>query len=104
MTGNALAVQFANVTFEPVLKIAPGMLFKAEPQEGEPPLHVAIRELTATVREKLAPPPKGEESMHGFKGTGAVIAMYSNCPNNSLPILRDQTPDWDALFPRIKRN
>jgi hypothetical protein len=103
-TGNSLAALFGNVTFEPVLKVAPGMLFKAKLQEGEPPLHAAIRELTASVRERLAPPGRWEESMHGFKGTGAVVAMYSNCPNNSLPILRDQTPDWNALFPRIKRN
>ncbi len=103
-SGAALAAEFGNVTFEPVLKVAPGMLFKAEPQVGEPPLHAAIRQLTADMRGRLAPPARGEESMHGFKGTGAVVAMYSNCPNNSLPILRDQTAEWDALFPRIKRN
>ncbi len=67
-TGGALAAEFANVTFEPVLKVAPGMLFKAEPQVGEPPLHGAIRQLTAAVRHRLAPPAGVKRACTASKG------------------------------------
>jgi hypothetical protein len=102
--GNVLCNRFPNVTFDPVLKIAPSMLIKLEAQPKEPPLYAAIRALTQRVRDRLSTPGRDEESYHGYKKTGAVFAMYSNCPNNSLPILRDRTTDWSPLFPRIKRN
>lgn len=102
--GRELSHALPNVTFEPVLKIPSGMLIKAEAQQGEPRLNVAIRALTRKVRDRLSLPGRDEESYHGYKDTGAVFAMYSNCPNNSLPILRDQTDNWFALFPRIKRS
>ena len=102
--GNALHARFPNVTFDPVLKIAPSMLIKPGMQPDEPPLHAAIRSLTQRVRHLLAEPGRDEEGYHGYKQTGAVFAMYSNCPNNSLPILHDHTNAWSPLFPRIKRN
>jgi hypothetical protein len=102
--GKGLAGKFRNVTFDPVLRIASSMLIKPTAQLGEPRLHAAIRSLTQRVRDRLAAPGRGEESYHGYKKTGAVFAMYSNCPNNSLPILRDRTDSWSPLFPRIKRS
>jgi hypothetical protein len=83
--GRELSDRFPNVAFEPVLRIAPGMLIKPEAQPGEPPLHAAIRSLTQRVRDRLAAPGRDEESYHGFKQTGAVFAMYSNC--SSVPTL-----------------
>lgn len=102
--GDALSNQFLNVTFDPVLTIAATMLIKPEAQLHEPPLHAAIRSLTQRVRERLAAPGRDEEGFHGYRQTGAVFAMYSNCPNNSLPILRDRTDRWSPLFPRIRRS
>jgi hypothetical protein len=101
--GEALRDAFKNVSFEPVLKIPEATLVKAEVQPGEPPLFSAIRELTTRIHDRLATPGPDEETFHGFKGTGAVFAMYSNCPNNTLPILRDNTSEWAPLFPRIRR-
>ena len=102
--GVELGNRFPNVAFDPVLRIAPSMLIKPDAQPDEPPLYAAIRSLTQRVRDQLAAPGPDEESYHGYKQTGAVFAMYSNCPNNSLPILRDRTNEWSPLFPRIKRS
>jgi hypothetical protein len=102
--GSELITAFPNVAFDPVLRISPEMLIKPTAQPDEPPIFGAIRALTTTVRSRLSPPSPDEGTYHGYKATGAVFAMYSNCPNNSLPILRDRTSDWSPLFPRIKRS
>jgi len=103
--GVSLAQTYQNVSYEPVMEIAAGMLIKAEAQPEEPPLFGLVRALIERTRARLSRPEPDAESQkyHGFKNTGAVIAMYSNCPNNSLPIIWDEASEWRALFPRIKR-
>ncbi len=103
--GTQLATTHTNVAYAPVMQIAPGMLIKADPQPGEPPIFAVVRSLVLRVRARLNEPAPDPESQryHGYKGTGAVVAMYSNCPNNSLPIICDATDSWQALFPRIER-
>ncbi|MGO8847962.1 MAG: hypothetical protein ACLQFI_22095 [Methylocella sp.] len=103
--GRGLAEAYANISYEPVMKIRPATLIKPDPQIGEPALFPLVRNLIAKVRDRLGVPETDPESQryHGFKGTGAIVAMYSNCPNNSLPIIYDETETWSALFPRIKR-
>lgn len=103
--GVSLAAGYCNVSYEPVMEIAGGMLIKAESQPGEPPLYGLVRALIKKVRGRLNAPEPDPESQkyHGFKNTGAVVAMYSNCPNNSLPIIWDDHEQWQALFPRLKR-
>ena len=103
--GAELALTYPNVSYEPVMEIGPGMLIKAEPQPDEPPFFGLVRALIRRVHARLSEPEPDEESQkyHGFKNTGAVVAMYSNCPNNSLPVIWDEAKEWRALFPRIKR-
>jgi hypothetical protein len=105
VTGFELQRTYENVTYEPVMRVAPGMLIKADPQPDEPELYQQVRSLVSRVHARLGPTDRDDESkrFHGFRGTGAVISMYSNCPNNSLPIIYDETPEWRPLFPRIKR-
>lgn len=38
----------------------------------------------------------------GFKQTGGLVVMYTNCPNNTLPIIHHQS-NWNPLFPRSAR-
>lgn len=103
--GGDLALQYADVSYEPVMHVPENLLIRHEAGEGEPPLYSNIRDLILREKVRLAEPEPDEESRkyHGFKNTGAVIALYSNCPNNTLPIIHDQTEHWDALFPRIRR-
>src|ERR1700683_3659476 len=103
--GKGFGAKYANVSYSSIMQIAPSALIKADPQSGEPPLYVAIRALILRVRARLGAQEEDVESQrfHGYKGTGAVVAMYSNCPNNSLPILHDETSQWAPLFPRIRR-
>lgn len=107
--GDIVCSQFATayptVSYEPALKIAAESLITAEPVADETSLHVKVRDLTQQVSGRLGPTENDAASQrhHGYKGTGAVVALYSNCPNNSLPILWDATDAWKPLFPRLKR-
>ena len=100
-----IATDHATVSYEPALRIAADTLFTADPVANEAPLHGKVRDLTLRVKARLGPtePDAASQRHHGYKGTGAVVALYSNCPNNSLPILWDATDDWKPLFPRLKR-
>ena len=103
--GHDLARRHTSVSYDAVLRIPPTMFIKATPQHDEPPLFQVVRDLIARVGTRLRKPPraKGKHGNHGYKGTGAVVAMYSNCPNNTLPIIHDETTEWFPLFPRIRR-
>ena len=39
----------------------------------------------------------------GFRNTGLAIVLYSNCPNNSLPIIWADDGGWKPLFRRYER-
>ena len=103
--GCQLAAQYANVDYEAVMLVPPDTLIKPDAQPDEPPFYRCVRQLILRFRSKLSQPASDEESQryHGYKGTGAVTVMYSNCPNNTLPIIYDETRGWRALFPRIGR-
>lgn len=103
--GHALANKYANVTYCPLLKIPHDMLIGPDPVPNEPALFQEIRDLVTRIRHRLEVKEPDAESQrcHGYKGTGAVIAMFSNCPNNSLPIVHNDSTEWRALFPRISR-
>lgn len=39
----------------------------------------------------------------GYRNTGALVVMYSNCPNNTISIIHRDTEEWMPLFPRSER-
>lgn len=39
----------------------------------------------------------------GWKQTGALIVMYTNSPNNTLPLIHWRSNEWEPLFPRHDR-
>ena len=40
---------------------------------------------------------------YGFSGVGTLLLSYTNCPNNTPPLLWKDTKKWAALFPRVPR-
>jgi len=99
--GRDLVKKYKNLTFEPVLSVPAEDFITYEPQQTDTPLYHAVRELISQVAGRLTV--KSGEGTHGFEGTGALVVLYSNCPNNTLPIIHDKTPSWRPLFPRIRR-
>lgn len=45
----------------------------------------------------------GEPTPFGFKNCGLAIVLYTNCPNNSLPIIWSENGGWHPLFKRHER-
>ena len=40
---------------------------------------------------------------YGFKSTGALTVMFTNAPNNTLPIILFESDSWNPLFKRHSR-
>jgi len=41
---------------------------------------------------------------YGYKDCGLAIVLHSNCPNNSLPIIWEESNNWKFLFKRHERH
>lgn len=92
---------------DPVFVVPGHVNLSVEEQEFEPPLYPRLRELVEqtfdSVRQPL--PPEVEVLQHslGFNKLGAMVVLFSNCPNNTLPLIWHDSPEWAALFPRVSR-
>jgi hypothetical protein len=89
----------ANVTYDPVL-VLPSTEFHSYEDHSNGnsgPSDVFICSLKAKMGFS------SEKAMFGFKQTGAKVVMYSNCPNNTLPIFHYEGESWKPLFPRVNR-
>jgi hypothetical protein len=97
-----------HVTVAPVLRL-PKRAFICEPPEGEEPqLLAAIRALASrtylVVSDGEAPNNKKKPfGPLGYKATGGLVVMYSNAPDNTLPIIHWRSKKWKPLFPRHSR-
>lgn len=100
--GERLEKKYPNLRFAPILRIPDDALIHVTAQPGEPPIFEEIRRLVLKTSGKLAP--NNQPSPFGFKKVGALVVMYSNCPNNTLPVIHNDSEGWQALFPRIRRN
>ena len=89
-----------NLTYRPVLLISSEMLIRPDPQPDEPPFYQDVRDLLRRVGSTLSPSAYDSisQSYHGYGGTGAVVALYSNCPDNSLPLLHDQSQQMESTI------
>ncbi|WP_458367887.1 phosphoribosyltransferase-like protein [Marinobacter shengliensis] len=44
---------------------------------------------------------EGEE--FGYSKIGSLVALYSNCPNNTPPMYHHLSTNWSPIFPRSSR-
>lgn len=96
----SLASTYTNLTYDPVL-VLPDKLFVSEtPVAGEQALLSRARALTLKLGHKLRSP---VAEHFGYKKTGAMVVLYTNCPDNTLPLFRDEGGAWQPLFPRVWR-
>jgi hypothetical protein len=89
-----LQQKYNHVRVSPCI-VLPGTAFIEEtPRAGESPLFTGIRRIciSATERMKEGLTPDQVETANkylpfGWKKTGGLIVLYTNCPNNTLPIV-----------------
>ncbi|MCK8463008.1 hypothetical protein MUY35_03995 [Aliiroseovarius sp. S1339] len=88
-----------NVTYDPAL-LLPSSAFHAY-ENIKANQATKAEKFLCGLKDKVGMP--SEKQMFGFKQTGAKVVMYSNCPNNSLPIFHFESDTWTPLFPRVNR-
>lgn len=98
--GARLRKKFSNVSFTPCLALGAEQLIHRERQSGEHPEFTKIRSIIHKNESKLG---VRHSELYGYGETGALVALYSNCPNNTLPLIHSHTEEWNPLFNRISR-
>lgn len=96
---SSLARQLQNVTYLPTLvlpKTSIHCIQSFRKGEGSDSDAFIVR-----LGEKLGY--KKPEPCFGFKETGAKVVLFSNCPNNTLPLFHKETRNWVPVFPRVTR-
>lgn len=79
------------------------------PGTDRAPLFDRIRQLAEDIHERLGQ--TNQQCKEGALGywhkdspqKGATVVMFSNTPNNSLPLLHHEADQWSPLFPRVAR-
>lgn len=98
---------FPQLSWSTVLELRPLDFITALPQVGEPILFAELRPLAIRSMPSLLGAQTLEESKiygpFGFDGTGGLLVLATNCPDNTLPMIHHKSSLWNALFPRASR-
>lgn len=90
-----------NIQYSPITVLSDDCLISDKPNLGEPKFFTSLRKAMKFGYDQMRSELDGEE--YGWKKTGSLVVMYSNCPNNTPPIFHHQTSTWKPLFPRSDR-
>jgi hypothetical protein len=98
---------FSNIKCRPVLELWRFNFLKAIPQPGEPIDYPEFRELVVRSFTTLLGGETAEKAKvytpFGFEGTGGLVVLSTNCPDNTLPLIHHKSATWSPLFPRASR-
>jgi len=98
--GKSFERTYKNLTFEPVMTIAETDLVGLNAKQNESELFTLIRDVCKRLEPKL----HWRYGAFGFHDTGALLVMYTNCPDNTLSLIHDKSKgEWNPLFPRSTR-
>ena len=88
-----------NVRYDPIVVLPDDVVLDFEKSRGAEATEVDafLRRIMPSLQAAT------EEFMYGFEETGAKVVLFSNCPNNTLPIFHHETEQWKPLFPRVMR-
>lgn len=100
ITGKLLARRH-RIVFAPILTMRDNQFLLPDAQPGEPEVFADVRSLITRVKGRLG---DWSDEPFGHMDTGAVFSMFSNCPDNTLPIIHQQNDTWKPLFPRVSRD
>lgn len=80
-------------------------LLNQQVNPGEPLVFGPLRDLLERMEVIVGyPSTRAEERRFGFRGTGSIAVMHTNCPNNTLPVIHAESNTWNPLFPRSSRS
>jgi hypothetical protein len=110
--GNMFASGYSNVAFQCMLTLSNDAFIFEMPLAPEESLFPIVREmiirLHPTVRAEATPDentkPYGPFGYNPIlPRRGAFLVMYTNTPDNTLPIIHHSSASWSALFQRSSR-
>lgn len=102
---NAWQAAHANLTCDSVLRLGPTDFIGSNPVPNEPAIYAEIRPVAITsfnTMQTSGPHPQ-LYTPFGFQGTGGLVVLSTNCPDNTLPLIHFNVSTWNALFPRASR-
>lgn len=96
------------LTIDPVFVLPKHAHVRQEPQAAEPAMFAELRRVALSTFEIVKQPrPPARTPLAeplGFRSSGALIVLHTNCPNNTVPLFWHDAPEWHALFPRVSRD
>lgn len=104
----SLVSEFSHLSFEPTLVLDDSVVLPQSASENEEEFLQRLR----TVVNNTYASVKGNNSSNlygpfGFgadcEGGGLMLVLYTNCPDNTLPLIHRQSEQWCPLFPRSSR-
>ena len=98
---SALEKTYPNLVYEPVYVFDEKLFISPQKLAGEPELFARCRRLVELIHPQVMGADVG--SPFGFGETGALTVLYSNCPDNTLPVIHHTSASWKPLFPRASR-
>lgn len=89
-----LTAKVARLSYEPALELPGSEFITANIDSTHPQFKYVpfLKRLAGKLGYKK------DASVLGYKQTGAKVIMYSNCPNNTLPVFHRETSDWFLCF------
>lgn len=105
MQESIAGIATGTVKYAPSLVLSEDCLVGKDAIEGQPKLFPALRKAMQAGYGKIKKNIKGDLSgkAFGYRGTGSLVVLYSNCPNNTPPIFHYKCDAWHPLFPRSSR-
>lgn len=106
-TAIRLSAKYANLTFRNIIELGKETLLNTSYINNEPPFYDRLRRFVLSTNDKVQGSPADPSSHYygpfGYRNTGGLVVMYSNCPDNSVPIIHFKSNSWEPLFPRSSR-
>jgi hypothetical protein len=107
--GRQFEARFSHFSFDSVLTIRSQDCLMEHPVPGESSLFAELRQVVVDSfplvtsgldSSELA---KLQDGPFGFASTGSLVVLYTNCPDNTLPLIHQRSDAWWPLFPRASR-
>lgn len=103
-----LAEKYDRLTYKSVIELPERCFVKRNLEVDEPLEFAAFRQLAEkTYLQVSGGIPEGSDkpySPFGFRKTGGLIVMFTNTPNNTLPMVHWSSNSWLPIFLRHSRN
>lgn len=103
-----LARQYAHLRYEAILVIPDHACLGPTANANEPQIFADLRDLVQRLHALVAGSPEDPKAYGPFgyppsEPIGGLLVMYTNTPDNTVPIVHFADRGWSPLFPRASR-